>query len=280
MRAGSPKDMSNRYMDALAVVRELGKPSLFITMTCNPKWPEIVESLPNGSRAEDHPEIVARVFNQKLKELMEDLTKHHKLGVTVGHMMVVEFQFRGLPHAHILLIMQSRDRITTADGVDDICVGELPPRSATSRRQQELRRMVLQHMVHNDCANNPTCECRRRTGSCRWRFPKAYQNHTVWSDEQLYPSVRRRAGYEYEGRTANGRLVDSRWIATYNPALLLKYDCHLNIEVCASVEAVKYIYKVSSRDGVAEGYVHAMRGSTLVTLCRLTAVHRKPCVRS
>ena len=241
---GSPKDMHNRYMDALAVVRELGKPSLFITMTCNPKWSEIVESLPYGSKAEDHPEIVARVFHIKLQELMEDLTKRHVLGVTVAHMMVVEFQFRGLPHAHILLVMQNSDRISSADGVDNISVAELPPRSATSQRQQELRRLVLQHMVHNDCENNPTCECRSRTGSCRWHFPKSYQPHTVWSDEQLYPTVRRRAGAEYEGTTANGRLVDSRWIATYNPALLLKYDCHINVEVCASVEAVKYIYKV------------------------------------
>ena len=42
----------------------------------------------------------------------------------------------------------------------------------------------------------------------------------------------------------NGRIIDSRWIAPYNPALLLKYNCHINVEVCASVEAVKYIYKV------------------------------------
>jgi hypothetical protein len=45
---GGPRDMHQRYQDAMAVVQELGKPSLFITFTCNPKWPEIVESCPPG----------------------------------------------------------------------------------------------------------------------------------------------------------------------------------------------------------------------------------------
>ena len=30
--------MNNRYRDAMATVRRYGKPSFFITMTCNPDW--------------------------------------------------------------------------------------------------------------------------------------------------------------------------------------------------------------------------------------------------
>ena len=37
---GGPRDVHNRYLDAMAVVGALRKPSLFITMTCNPKWPQ------------------------------------------------------------------------------------------------------------------------------------------------------------------------------------------------------------------------------------------------
>lgn len=35
---GSPRDMNARYQDAMAIVRNCGKPDYFITMTCNPKW--------------------------------------------------------------------------------------------------------------------------------------------------------------------------------------------------------------------------------------------------
>jgi len=33
---GSPRTMQQNFQDAMAIVRELGKPDLFITITCNP----------------------------------------------------------------------------------------------------------------------------------------------------------------------------------------------------------------------------------------------------
>ena len=37
--------------------------------------------------------------------------------------------------------------------------------------------------------------------------------------------------------------IDNQWIVPYNPVLLLKYQCHLNVEYCASIKGVKYLYK-------------------------------------
>jgi hypothetical protein len=37
--------------------------------------------------------------------------------------------------------------------------------------------------------------------------------------------------------------LDNRWVVPYNPTLLRMYDCHINVEVCSSIKAVKYIYK-------------------------------------
>ena len=42
---GGPRYMFERQQDAMAYVRKLSRPDLFITVTTNPKWPEILESL-------------------------------------------------------------------------------------------------------------------------------------------------------------------------------------------------------------------------------------------
>ncbi|GBO43211.1 hypothetical protein AVEN_119477-1 [Araneus ventricosus] len=36
---------------------------------------------------------------------------------------------------------------------------------------------------------------------------------------------------------------DNRWVVPYNPWLLKKFNAHINVEVCASVKSVKYLYK-------------------------------------
>ena len=37
-------------------------------------------------------------------------------------------------------------------------------------------------------------------------------------------------------------LVDNSMVVPYNSFLLLKYKCHINIEYCASVQSIKYIF--------------------------------------
>ncbi|OAD75969.1 hypothetical protein PHYBLDRAFT_59500 [Phycomyces blakesleeanus NRRL 1555(-)] len=72
---GSPRYMAQLYQDSMSIVRRFGKSDLFITFTCNSKWPEITNSLLAGQKANDRPDLCSRAFNMKLKELMIDLTK-------------------------------------------------------------------------------------------------------------------------------------------------------------------------------------------------------------
>ena len=59
---GSPKFMTQLFQDAMAICRYFHKLDLFLTITANPKWSEIVQSLFPGQTATNHPDIVSQVF--------------------------------------------------------------------------------------------------------------------------------------------------------------------------------------------------------------------------
>ena len=67
---GGMRYMHRLFQDAMGIVRRYGKPHLFITFTCNVQWPEIQSSIFEGQTANDRPDIVCRVFQLKLNELI------------------------------------------------------------------------------------------------------------------------------------------------------------------------------------------------------------------
>ena len=69
---GSPRAMIQLYQDAMALITAFGKPHIFLTITCNPKWPEITDNLLPGQKPEDRPDLVTRVFHLKLRKLLDD----------------------------------------------------------------------------------------------------------------------------------------------------------------------------------------------------------------
>ncbi len=84
--------MTQKFQDAMAIVRTFGRPDLFVTFTCNPTWREITENLLPNQSYDMRPDLVARVFKLKLKELMDDIKNKHIFGVPVAHIHVIEFQ--------------------------------------------------------------------------------------------------------------------------------------------------------------------------------------------
>ena len=83
-------------------------------------------NLPPDFTASDRPDIVARVFNLKLKALLDDLLQKHVLGTPVAEVYTIEFQKRGLPHVHILLILNNDDKIRDVEFLDTIICAEIP----------------------------------------------------------------------------------------------------------------------------------------------------------
>jgi len=248
--AGSPRQMTELYQDAMAIVRAFGKPDFFITMTCNPAWPEIKENLLNGQQATDRPDLVARVFQLKLSSLMKDLIEKGVLGKVKAHIYVIEFQKRGLPHAHILMMLNTADVIHSVEQIDHAVSAEIPNQEA----DPQLWETVTTCMLHGPCGvENRNAPCmvdgRGLDGCCSKRYPKGFLEETILGEDS-YPHYRRRQDGRYidktrvqqDGTTATFR-YDNRWVIPYNPFLTKRYNCHINVEICSSIQAVKYLYK-------------------------------------
>ena len=77
---GSPRAQNQNYQDALTICSRAGTIDLLLTFTCNPNWREIQENLQYGEHAANRPDLIARVFRIKLKELTKDITVKHIFG--------------------------------------------------------------------------------------------------------------------------------------------------------------------------------------------------------
>jgi hypothetical protein len=58
--------------------------------------------------------------------------------------------------------------------------------------------------------------------------------------KDLYLVYRRDDGQVAEVRNS---MLDNRWVIPFNHSLLMLYSCHINVEICSSIKAVKYLYK-------------------------------------
>ncbi|KAH9072642.1 hypothetical protein Ae201684P_015717 [Aphanomyces euteiches] len=230
---GGPRYMRQRYLDAMAIVRKYGRPDLFITVTCNPKWVEIDRELELAKEdygfkrpPSDRPDLLTRIFRLKLLAIETMLTKEI-LGRQGAHVRSVEFQKRGLPHAHILVIFSGDDKIKTTADIDSIISAEIPDKEKNPR----LHKIVTTCMIHkcsDRCLEN---------GKCKKNFPKAYCDETSIGSDGYPLYRRRRSSAERPSEYTN------QYVILYCPTLSAMFDCHINVEACTSISAVKYLYK-------------------------------------
>ena len=100
---GGPRHMNQYMQDAMALVRAFSRPSLFITITCNPQWPEITEEPFAGQSYTDRHVIVSRVLHLKVRQLLKVIFKEQVFDPTRAFTYSIEWQKRGLPHIHLLI---------------------------------------------------------------------------------------------------------------------------------------------------------------------------------
>jgi len=73
--------MLQNYQDVMAICKWAGYLDLFITFTCNQKWPELQRVVTDmGLKSEDRPYLVCRVFKIKLDHMIKDIKKGNLFG--------------------------------------------------------------------------------------------------------------------------------------------------------------------------------------------------------
>ncbi|XP_058751157.1 uncharacterized protein LOC131624213 [Vicia villosa] len=234
---GSKRYMDQLYFDGMAISSKLGFPDLFVTFTCNPAWPEIQRALSGTNlKPHDRPDLITKVFKIKFDELMDDITKRHVLGKVIAFMYTIEFQKRGLPHAHILVFLHNQNKYPTPTDIDKIICAEIPDPVL----EPTLYKLVSAHMMHGPCGpSRMTSQCMKNL-KCTKFFPKKFQEDTV-VDADGYPLYRRRSNSHVIQK--NGVSLDNRHVVPYNVRFLLKYHAHINMEWCNQSTSIKYLFK-------------------------------------
>ena len=201
-----------------------------------------------GQAVEDRPDIVARVFHMKLKQLKDDIVTAKVFGDVQALTYRVEFQKRGLPHVHMLAWMEDKELTSTGVGIESVSRACIPDQNVDKKGYE----LVTRHMTHGPCKEG-LCLI---NGSCKDHYPMQFR------DEMTVMNTRPGGGYPMYRRPNNGRKVtkngvdlDNRYVVPYNMYLLKRYDCHLNVMVCYGIEAIKYvfkyIYKEASRSNIS-----------------------------
>ncbi|XP_035831966.1 uncharacterized protein LOC110870312 [Helianthus annuus] len=206
---GGSRYMRENYYDAMAICKWFGYPDFFITITCNPKWPEIKRFLKDKNiNPEDRPDILCRLFKIKLDSIIKDLREKSLFGKSSAVIYTIEFQKRGLPHAHICLFLQDDNKLPSVEHVDNFISAEIPDKNV----DPELYTLVSDYMIHGPCGlANLNCPC-------------------MFEDSGLFVEK-------------SDVQLDNRSVVPYNKTLLRRYQAHINVEWCNQAASIKYLFK-------------------------------------
>jgi hypothetical protein len=157
---GSRRHLKDCAVKGLHLVSIFQGSDFFLTFTCNINWPEIKAALREGQTAFDCPDYVCEVFHNRLKNIMHNIRNGKYFG---GRELdydihVIEYQERGLPHAHVVFKLKNTgidyaDPESCAKFVDEHIQAFIPPLpektdTLEEKKAHRLHELVTKHMQH------------------------------------------------------------------------------------------------------------------------------------
>ncbi|GJU91462.1 hypothetical protein Tco_1303885, partial [Tanacetum coccineum] len=210
----------------------LGKPVvLSFSFTGGPRYMET-----HNLSSTDRPDVMSRVFKMKLDQLMKDLKVLHLFGHTQVVVYTVEFQKRGLPHAHIYLFLHKDDKVPSVDQIKKFISAEIPDKN----EDLNLYKLVSDFMMHGPCGEDDATQVCMADEKCTKHFPKKITERSS-VDSEGYPVYRRRDNERYMEKSKSQ--LHNGYVIPYNATLLKRYQCHINVELCSQTGSIKYLFK-------------------------------------
>ena len=239
--------------DVMAMIREYGSPTLFLTLSCAEyeapdierylrKVNDVSGSYPIGRLCTEDPISVSRKFSQKFRDFFTTvLLQGQVLGEVSRYFWKKEYQARGAPHYHVLLWI--KDAPIIKDGSDNDKVLEWIQSKITCRipdekTSPELHRLVSKFQMHK-CSNY--CKRKRKCGStyitqCKFGFPREVVDDAVLNKVEDCLKSRRKI-YHLPRAIGEERVND------YNPLLLYLWKANMDLQYVgdASLALAHYV---------------------------------------
>ena len=196
---GTPAYWKKFLQEVLAMVKQLGPPTFFLTLSCaDLRWNDLVSIISKlkGSEMSDeklnllsyeercrllnsNPVLVARHFQYRVESFFKHILIDGPLGKTQYYATRVEFQVRGSPHIHCFLWtkdvpLMNGDKEAYIQHIDSKISAVLPSESE-NKKMFDLVRVFQLHR------HSKTCK-KYRNKNCRFNFGKYFTENTIISE--------------------------------------------------------------------------------------------------
>lgn len=180
----------------LAMVKQLGLPTFFMTLSCaDLRWNELVEIIAklNGNDISEEDinnlnyfdrtkimnsnPVLSRHFQYRVETFFKDIIIDGPLGKVQYYAIRVEFQVRGSPHIHSLLwvvnapVLNSQNKEEYITFIDNVIKCDMPD----INNDPELYKLVRTYQTHSHSRS-----CRKyKNKKCRYSFGKFFTDRTI-----------------------------------------------------------------------------------------------------
>ncbi|KAF7826981.1 uncharacterized protein G2W53_018145 [Senna tora] len=138
-------------------------------------------------------------------------------------------------------ILQDRQhKLSNETLIDSVICAKIPDLDTNLK----LYEAVKTFMIHGPCGSVRKSSPCMINSRCSKHFPKKFIERTSFDEDEYCKYRRRDSGHFVE---KNGIKLDNRFVVSFNPTLLLRYQTHINVEFCNKSRSIKYFFKYVSK---------------------------------